>query len=103
VGSVVQAAAWVVLVFALVERLNLRELEKHRPRRGIRSSLPAAGNADRVSVVETIFTVIFNTIFLQHRPAQRHPGLAGPVRLPRAATGPRPRSSRLSSCATSHG
>ncbi len=63
VGGVMQAAAWVVLVFALVERLNLRELEKldHAwdPR-----SLPAAGNADRVSVVETIFTVIFSTIFI---------------------------------------
>jgi hypothetical protein len=63
VGSMVQAAAWVVLVFALVERLNLRELEKLDQAWDPRS-LPAAGNADRVSVVETIFTVIFNTIFI---------------------------------------
>jgi hypothetical protein len=64
VGSMVQAAAWVVLVFALVERLNLRrELEKLDQTWDPRS-LPAAGNADRVSVVETIFTVIFNTIFI---------------------------------------
>jgi hypothetical protein len=64
VGSLVQAAAWVVLVFALVERLNLRrELEKLDQAWDPRS-LPAAGNADRVSVVETIFTVIFNTIFI---------------------------------------
>jgi hypothetical protein len=63
VGSMVQAAAWVVLVFALVERLNLRELEKLDQAWDPRS-LPAAGNADRVSFVETIFTVIFNTIFI---------------------------------------
>jgi hypothetical protein len=63
VGSMVQAAAWVVLVFALVERLNLRELEK-LDQAWDPSTLPATGNADRVSVVETIFTVIFNTIFI---------------------------------------
>lgn len=63
VGSVVQAAAWVVLVFALVERLNLRELKlagvAWDPR-----SLPAAGNVDSVSAFETIVTVIFGTAFI---------------------------------------
>jgi hypothetical protein len=63
VGGVLQAAAWVTLVFVLLERLNLRELEKINQAWDPRS-LPAAGNADRVSVVETIFTVIFNSIFI---------------------------------------
>lgn len=63
VGGVVQAAAWVVLIFAVIERLNLRELEKIDQTWDPRS-LPAADDADRVSVVETIFTVIFSTIFI---------------------------------------
>lgn len=63
VGSIVQAAAWVVLVFALIERLNLRELDKMDQEWDPRS-LPAVGNVDRVSVIETIFTVVFNTIFI---------------------------------------
>lgn len=62
-GGVIQAAAWVVLVFAVVERLNLRELERMSTTWDPRS-LPAAGSAGRVSVVETIFTVIFNTAFI---------------------------------------
>jgi hypothetical protein len=63
VGGVLQAAAWVTLVFALLERLNLREMEKIDQAWDPRA-LPAAGNVDRVSVVETIFTVIFNSIFI---------------------------------------
>jgi hypothetical protein len=62
-GGVIQAAAWVVLVFALVERLNLRELEQMSKTWDPRS-LPAAGNVDRVSAFETIVTVIFNTVFI---------------------------------------
>jgi hypothetical protein len=63
VGSVVQAAAWVVLVFALVERLNLRELEKISTTWDP-SSLPPAETYDRVSTFETIVTVVFTTAFL---------------------------------------
>lgn len=63
VSSIVQAAAWVVLVFALVERLNLRELEKIDTTWDPRS-LPPAENHDRVSAFETIVTVIFTTAFL---------------------------------------
>jgi hypothetical protein len=63
VGSVVQAAAWVVLVFALVERLNRRELETISTTWDP-SSLPPAENYDRVSAFETIVTVVFTTAFL---------------------------------------
>jgi hypothetical protein len=65
VGSVLQAAAWVVLVFALVERLNLREVEKLAEAWDPRS-LPPAPTAkesyDRVSVFEVIVTVVFSTL-----------------------------------------
>ncbi|MEI2692961.1 MAG: hypothetical protein V9H69_25910 [Anaerolineae bacterium] len=63
VGSIVQAAAWVVLVFALLERLNLRELEKISTPWDPRS-LPPAENYDHVSAFETILTVVFTTAFL---------------------------------------
>ena len=63
VGSVVQAVAWVVIVFALVERLNLRELEKIDQTWDPRS-LPPAENFDRVSVFETVFTVVVTTAFI---------------------------------------
>ncbi len=63
VGGVVQAAAWVVIVFALVERLNLRELNQQsqvwNPR-----SLPPVEDYNRVSVFETVFTVVFTTAFI---------------------------------------
>ena len=63
VGSVLQAAAWVVLVFALLERLDLRELQpKNQPWNP--RSLPPAEHYDRVSTFETIFTVVFTSIFV---------------------------------------
>jgi hypothetical protein len=64
VGSVVQAAAWVVLVFALVERLNLRWELKQKGQAWDPSSLPPAETYDRVSAFETIVTVVFTTAFL---------------------------------------
>ena len=63
VNSVLQAAIWVTVVFALLERLNLRELNQLNQTWDPRA-LPAVGDVDRVSVVETIFTVIFNSIFM---------------------------------------
>lgn len=62
-GGVIQAAAWVTLIFALLERLNLREMEQMSQTWDPRS-LPVAGNADRVSAGETIFTVVFNVAFI---------------------------------------
>lgn len=63
VGSVVQAAAWVAIVFALVERLNLRELEQQSEAWNPRS-LPPVEDYNRVSVFETVFTVVFTTAFI---------------------------------------
>jgi hypothetical protein len=62
-GGVIQAAAWVTLIFALLERLNLRELKQMSQTWDPRS-LPAPGNVDRVSAGETIFTVVFNVAFI---------------------------------------
>lgn len=62
-NGLMQAVAWVVVIFALMERLNLRELQRAGGSWDPRS-LPAAGNVDRVSTAETIVTVIFTTAFI---------------------------------------